>query len=155
MDALVPFSFPWPNFIVYHLVSPRLVRAISIATSFVLQLIVFVEGTAWSSHSHFQFPFEQGLRGALNAMLFRTGDQSKDFAVVLATNRPSDLDAAVIDRMDEAIEFPLPGQPERQKILKMYIDSYIAKAGTAEGESMTLWSTHLRTSDRGQRSVEA
>lgn len=66
-------------------------------------------------------------------MLFRTGDQSRDFAVVLATNRPADLDAAVIDRMDEAIEFPLPGESERQQILKMYIDSYIAKAGTFEG----------------------
>lgn len=76
----------------------------------------------------------QGLRGALNAMLFRTGDQSRDFAVVLATNRPADLDAAVIDRMDEAIEFPLPGEGERQQILRMYIDSYIAKAGTSEGE---------------------
>lgn len=30
----------------------------------------------------------EGLRGALNAMLFRTGDQSRDFMVVLATNRP-------------------------------------------------------------------
>lgn len=75
----------------------------------------------------------EGLRGALNAMLFRTGDQSRDFAVVLATNRPADLDAAVIDRMDEAIEFPLPGVDERRQILKMYLDSYIARAGTSEG----------------------
>jgi ATPase family AAA domain-containing protein 3A/B len=30
----------------------------------------------------------EGLRGALNALLFRTGDQSRDFMVVLATNRP-------------------------------------------------------------------
>lgn len=30
----------------------------------------------------------EGMRGALNALLFRTGDQSRDFAVVLATNRP-------------------------------------------------------------------
>ncbi len=30
----------------------------------------------------------EGLRGALNAMLYRTGDQSRDFVVVLATNRP-------------------------------------------------------------------
>ena len=51
----------------------------------------------------------QGLRGALNALLFRTGDQSRDYAVVLATNRPADLDAAVLDRMDEALEFGLPG----------------------------------------------
>ena len=40
----------------------------------------------------------QGIRGALNALLYRTGDQSRDFVVVLATNRPADLDAAVVDR---------------------------------------------------------
>jgi hypothetical protein len=33
----------------------------------------------------------EGLRGALNALLFRTGDQSRDFMVVLATNRPGEL----------------------------------------------------------------
>ena len=75
----------------------------------------------------------QGLRAALNAALFRTGDQSRDFAVVLATNRPADLDPAVLDRMDEALEFPLPGPAERAAILQLYVDSYIAKAGTAEG----------------------
>lgn len=75
----------------------------------------------------------QGLRAALNAALFRTGDQSRDFAVVLATNRPADLDPAVLDRMDEALEFPLPGPAERATILQLYIDSYIAKAGTREG----------------------
>lgn len=80
----------------------------------------------------------QGLRGALNALLFRTGDQSRDFAVILATNRPSDLDSAVIDRMDEAIEFPLPGAQEREKILKMYLSSYIAKAGTSEGQLLCM-----------------
>lgn len=69
----------------------------------------------------------------MNALLFRTGDQSRDFAVILATNRPSDLDSAVIDRMDEAIEFDLPGQEERERIIRMYLDSYIARAGTSEG----------------------
>ena len=61
------------------------------------------------------FVFVQGMRGALNAMLFRTGDQSRDFAVVLATNRPADLDPAVIDRMDESLEFPLPGKDEKKE----------------------------------------
>ena len=41
------------------------------------------------------------------------GEQSRDFCVVLATNRPSDLDPAVIDRTDDAIEFALPGPQER------------------------------------------
>ena len=43
----------------------------------------------------------EGLRGALNAFLFRTGDQSRDFMVVLATNRPG-------GRRLAALEPPLP-----------------------------------------------
>ncbi|KAI8463565.1 MAG: hypothetical protein J3K34DRAFT_526885 [Monoraphidium minutum] len=77
----------------------------------------------------------EGLRGALNALLYRTGDQSRDFMVVLATNRPGDLDDAVLDRMDEALEFGLPGTEQRRKLLGLYIDKYITKAGTAEGEA--------------------
>lgn len=72
----------------------------------------------------------EGLRGALNAMLFRTGDQSKDFCVVLATNRPSDLDPAVIDRMDEALEFDLPSKDERKKIIDIYYDKYVTKSSS-------------------------
>lgn len=52
--------------------------------------------------------------------------------VVLATNRPGDLDDAVIDRMDEAIHFDLPGQAQRQQLLGLYLDKYIHKAGTVE-----------------------
>mmetsp|Transcript_18877 Transcript_18877/g.57048 ORF Transcript_18877/g.57048 Transcript_18877/m.57048 type:complete len:601 (-) Transcript_18877:2465-4267(-) len=73
----------------------------------------------------------EGLRGALNAILFRTGDQSRDFAVVLATNRPGDLDPAVIDRMDEALEFPLPSRDERKAIIALYLEQYITQASTA------------------------
>ena len=53
--------------------------------------------------------------------------------MVLATNRPADLDPAVLDRMDEALEFPLPGRPERRRILQIYLDSYLARAGTEAG----------------------
>uniref|UniRef100_A0A2P2IJG6 ATPase AAA-type core domain-containing protein n=2 Tax=Rhizophora mucronata TaxID=61149 RepID=A0A2P2IJG6_RHIMU len=69
-------------------------------------------------------------RSALNALLFRTGDQSKDIVLALATNRPGDLDSAVADRIDEVLEFPLPGEEERFKLLKLYLDKYIAKAGS-------------------------
>jgi ATPase family AAA domain-containing protein 3A/B len=75
----------------------------------------------------------EGLRGALNALLFRTGDQSRDFCLVLATNRPADLDPAVLDRMDEALEFGLPGAAERRAILALYFERYVAAAGTAAG----------------------
>ncbi|CAA0817142.1 AAA-type ATPase family protein, partial [Striga hermonthica] len=68
-------------------------------------------------------------RSALNALLFRTGDQSKDIVLALATNRPGDLDSAVADRIDEVLEFPLPGEEERFKLLKLYLNKYIAQAG--------------------------
>ena len=73
------------------------------------------------------------MRSALNALLFRTGDQSRDFSLVIATNRPGDLDAAVLDRMDESLEFALPGLAERQQIIALYMDQYLVQAGTAEG----------------------
>ncbi|XP_060675618.1 uncharacterized protein LOC107414892 [Ziziphus jujuba] len=69
-------------------------------------------------------------RSALNALLFRTGDQSKDIVLALATNRPGDLDSAVADRIDEVLEFPLPGEDERFKLLKLYLDKYLAQAGS-------------------------
>ncbi|KAM7266050.1 hypothetical protein ACFE04_003733 [Oxalis oulophora] len=72
-------------------------------------------------------------RSALNALLFRTGDQSRDIVLVLATNRPGDLDAAVTDRIDEVIEFPLPGEEERFKLLKLYLKKYLK----GEDESTT------------------
>uniref|UniRef100_A0A1J3CN77 ATPase family AAA domain-containing protein 3 n=1 Tax=Noccaea caerulescens TaxID=107243 RepID=A0A1J3CN77_NOCCA len=68
-------------------------------------------------------------RSALNALLFRTGDQSKDIVLALATNRPGDLDSAVADRVDEVLEFPLPGEEERFKLLNLYLEKYIAQAG--------------------------
>lgn len=64
-------------------------------------------------------------RSALNALLFRTGDQSRDIVLVLATNRPGDLDSAITDRIDEVIEFPLPGEEERLKLLNLYLNKYL------------------------------
>jgi ATPase family AAA domain-containing protein 3A/B len=71
----------------------------------------------------------------LNALLFRTGDQSKDIVLAQATNRPGDLDSAVADRIDEVLEFPLPREDERFKLLKLYLDKYIVKAGNKNEKS--------------------
>ncbi|GLT39142.1 hypothetical protein SLA2020_133490 [Shorea laevis] len=68
-------------------------------------------------------------RSALNALLFRTGDQSRDIVLVLATNRPGDLDSAVTDRIDELIQFPLPGEEERVNLLKLYVNKYLHNEG--------------------------
>eukprot|EP00951_Prasinocladus_malaysianus_P002992 scaffold21395_cov28-Prasinocladus_malaysianus.AAC.1 len=39
------------------------------------------------------------------------GAQSNKIMMVLASNRPEDLDPAVLDRIDDTIHFPLPGGP--------------------------------------------
>ncbi|KAK8685813.1 hypothetical protein V6N13_124847 [Hibiscus sabdariffa] len=64
-------------------------------------------------------------RSALNALLFRTGDQSRDIVLVLATNRPGDIDSAITDRIDEVIEFPIPAEEERFQLLKLYLNKYL------------------------------
>ncbi|XP_004233520.2 uncharacterized protein [Solanum lycopersicum] len=74
-------------------------------------------------------------RSALNALLFRTGDQSRDVVLVLATNRPGDLDSAVTDRIDEVIEFPLPQEDERFQLLKLYLNKYLAGEGDSDSDS--------------------
>ncbi|PIM97231.1 hypothetical protein CDL12_30301 [Handroanthus impetiginosus] len=80
-------------------------------------------------------------RSALNALLFRTGDQSRDVVLVLATNRPGDLDSAVTDRIDEVIEFPLPQEDERFKLLKLYLTKYLCSEG---GDSESKWGSFLK-----------
>ncbi|KAJ8550093.1 hypothetical protein K7X08_033800 [Anisodus acutangulus] len=74
-------------------------------------------------------------RSALNALLFRTGDQSRDVVLVLATNRPGDLDSAVTDRIDEIIEFPLPQEDECFKLLKLYLNKYLIGEGDCDSNS--------------------
>lgn len=76
-------------------------------------------------------------RSALNALLFRTGDQSRDVVLVLATNRPGDLDSAVTDRIDEVIEFPLPREEERFKLLKLYLNKYLCGAAGEEESKLS------------------
>jgi len=67
------------------------------------------------------------LRNALTTMLYHTGTPSSKFTMVLATNRPHDLDAAVLDRIDESVEFGLPDFGARQAMMELYFDMYIAK----------------------------
>jgi len=67
----------------------------------------------------------EDMRNALSAFLHHTGTESEKFMVILATNVPSIMDRAVLDRMDEAFEFALPGHEERVEILKMLMKRYI------------------------------
>merc|ERR1711912_76319 len=47
--------------------------------------------------------------------------------MVLATNRPHDLDSAVLDRIDESVEFGLPEVKAREDLVKLYFQKYITQ----------------------------
>ena len=45
--------------------------------------------------------------------------------MMLASNTPEQFDWAVNDRIDEMVEFILPGLDERKRLVRLYFDKYI------------------------------
>lgn len=92
-------------------------------------LLVFIdEAEAFlcsRSHLHGDSNSESHVRNALNALLFQTGSPSRNFMMVLATNRPEDLDAAILDRIDISIKIALPGEVERIELVQLYMNLHI------------------------------
>jgi ATPase family AAA domain-containing protein 3A/B len=103
-------------------------------------LLVFIDeaeaflssrGSASRGNAALGLSVSEHTRHALNALLYQTGTQSKNFMLVLATNRPEDLDSAVLDRIDVSIHIGLPGVDERAKLIHMYIKSQLVDALSA------------------------
>jgi ATPase family AAA domain-containing protein 3A/B len=67
----------------------------------------------------------EDLRAALNAFLYRTGEQNPKFMLVLASNTPEQFDYAMNDRLDEMVEFTLPGLEERERLMRLYFDKFV------------------------------
>ncbi|WAR14656.1 ATD3B-like protein [Mya arenaria] len=67
----------------------------------------------------------EDMRATLNAFLYRTGEQSNKFMLVLASNTPEQFDWAINDRLDEMVEFILPDREERQRLVRHYFDKYV------------------------------
>lgn len=72
----------------------------------------------------------EDLRAMLNAFLYRTGEQSNKFMLVLASNTPEQFDWAVNDRLDEMVQFQLPGIDERERLIRLYFDKFVLKPAT-------------------------
>ena len=72
----------------------------------------------------------EDLRAMLNAFLYRTGEQSNKFMLVLASNTPEQFDWAVNDRLDEMVEFSLPGREERERLVRLYFDKFVLQPAT-------------------------
>jgi ATPase family AAA domain-containing protein 3A/B len=50
--------------------------------------------------------------------------------LVLASNQPEQFDYAINDRIDEMVNFVLPGLEERKRMIYFYFDNYLLKAGS-------------------------
>ncbi|XP_050306943.1 ATPase family AAA domain-containing protein 3A homolog [Anthonomus grandis grandis] len=72
----------------------------------------------------------EDLRATLNAFLYRTGEQSNKFMLVLASNTPEQFDWAVNDRLDEMVEFQLPGLAERERLIRLYFQKFVLEPAT-------------------------
>ncbi|MGH0184453.1 UNVERIFIED_CONTAM: hypothetical protein FKN15_014858 [Acipenser sinensis] len=47
--------------------------------------------------------------------------------LVLASNQPEQFDWAINDRVDEIVNFALPGLEERERLVRLYFDKYVLK----------------------------
>ncbi|XP_023246703.1 ATPase family AAA domain-containing protein 3A homolog isoform X2 [Copidosoma floridanum] len=72
----------------------------------------------------------EDLRAMLNAFLYRTGEQSNKFMLMLASNTPEQFDWAVNDRLDEMVEFILPGRDERERLIRLYFEKFVLQPAT-------------------------
>ncbi|CAB1432054.1 unnamed protein product [Pleuronectes platessa] len=80
----------------------------------------------------------EDLRATLNAFLYRTGEQSNKFMLVLASNQPEQFDWAINDRIDEIVNFALPGPEERERLVRLYFDKYVLEPATVGRQRMKL-----------------
>ncbi|XP_067126521.1 ATPase family AAA domain-containing protein 3-B [Centruroides vittatus] len=96
-------------------------------------LLLFVDESDAFLRKRSSEVISEDLRSALNAFLYRTGDQSHKFMLVLASNIPEQFDWAINDRIDEMVEFELPGRDERERMVRLYFDKYVLQPA-AEGK---------------------
>ncbi|CAB9520369.1 ATPase family AAA domain-containing protein 3 [Seminavis robusta] len=110
-------------------------------------LLLFVDEADAFLQSREVSKISEDQRNALNAFLYRTGTESDQFMMVYASNQPSQFDPAVLDRVDEMVEFDLPGPEERKSMVVMYIDQYLLKPPGR-------WAKPVQTEDIGEAEIE-
>eukprot|EP00092_Neocalanus_flemingeri_P010276 GFUD01011072.1.p1 GENE.GFUD01011072.1~~GFUD01011072.1.p1 ORF type:complete len:623 (+),score=219.30 GFUD01011072.1:108-1976(+) len=101
-------------------------------------LILFVDEADAFLRKRSSETISEDMRSTLNAFLYRTGDQSDKFMMVLASNTPEQLDWAINDRLDEVVEFALPGIEERERLVRLYFDKYVLQPALGEGKGRKL-----------------
>ncbi|CAG5115121.1 unnamed protein product [Candidula unifasciata] len=78
----------------------------------------------------------EDMRAALNAFLYRTGEQSQKFMLVLASNQPEQFDWAINDRLDEMVEFQIPSFEERERLVRHYFQKFILEPAASKSSRL-------------------
>eukprot|EP00978_Attheya_sp_CCMP212_P024570 scaffold77459_cov52-Attheya_sp.AAC.2 len=110
-------------------------------------LLLFVDEADAFLQSRETTKISEDQRNALNAFLYRTGTESDQFMMVYASNQPSQFDGAVMDRIDEMVEFGLPGEDERRRMIVQYIEKYLLNPPGR-------WAKRVETVDIGDAEIE-
>mmetsp|Transcript_33051 Transcript_33051/g.69558 ORF Transcript_33051/g.69558 Transcript_33051/m.69558 type:complete len:575 (-) Transcript_33051:65-1789(-) len=110
-------------------------------------LLLFVDEADAFLQSRETTKISEDQRNALNAFLYRTGTESDQFMMVYASNQPAQFDPAVLDRVDEMVEFDLPGEHERRKMIAQYIEKYLLNPPGR-------WAKKVTTVDIGDEEIE-
>ncbi|KAJ0395410.1 hypothetical protein P43SY_003834 [Pythium insidiosum] len=99
-------------------------------------LLLFVDEADAFLQKRSNTVMSEDMRNALNAFLYRTGEASDKFMIVFASNQPEQFDWAINDRIDEMVEFQLPGLAERVRMLKQYVDKYLVRPASSSSKKI-------------------
>lgn len=99
-------------------------------------LLLFVDEADAFLQKRSNTVMSEDMRNALNAFLYRTGEASDKFMIVFASNQPEQFDWAINDRIDEMVEFKLPGFSERVRMLKQYFNDFIASPKSSRAKKI-------------------
>lgn len=110
-------------------------------------LLLFVDEADAFLQSRETNRISEDQRNALNAFLFRTGTESNEFMMVYASNQPSQFDEAIMDRIDEMVEFDLPNAHERKRMITLYIEKYLLNPPGR-------WAKKVTTVDIGEEEID-
>jgi len=97
----------------------------------------------------------EDLRSTLNAFLYRTGESSRKFMLVLASNQPDQFDWAINNRIDEMVEFQLPTLDERERLVRRYFEEYILNSATRGWRSQRIKLADFDFNEKCSRIAEA
>lgn len=117
-------------------------------------LLLFVDEADAFLRKRNQEKMSEDLRSTLNAFLYRTGESSQKFMLVLASNQPDQFDWAINDRLDEMIEFGLPNLEERVRLVRQYFEEHVLKPATTGSRTSRMKIANFDFSKKCQQIAE-